>query len=49
MMDRKPVRNMVSSTPKNKFDKLVNLFGFIIRIKHFKLSQKAAVALSQIP
>jgi len=31
MMDRETVRNMQSSIPKNKFEKLVHLVGFIIR------------------
>jgi len=34
MMDRGNVRNMYSSIPKNKFEKLVYLVGFIIRIYH---------------
>ena len=34
MMDRKPVQNKKSSIPKNKFEKLVHLVGFIIRIYH---------------
>ena len=32
MTDRETVRNMQSSIPKNKFEKLVHLVGFIIRI-----------------
>ena len=32
MMDRDTVRNMLSPNPKNKFEKLVLLFGFIISI-----------------
>jgi hypothetical protein len=31
VMDRETVRNMWSSIPKNKFEKLVHLVGFIIR------------------
>jgi len=34
MMDRGTVRNMQSFIPKNKFEKLVHLIGFIIRIYH---------------
>jgi hypothetical protein len=34
MMDRGTVRNMKSFISKNKFEKLVHLFGFIIRICH---------------
>ena len=34
MTDRKPVQNMYSSIPKDKFEKLVHLVGFIIRIYH---------------
>jgi len=34
MMDRGTVRNMYSFIPKNKFEKLVHLVGFIIRIYH---------------
>jgi len=32
MMDRKPVRKYVEFYTKNKFEKLVHLVGFIIRI-----------------
>jgi hypothetical protein len=34
IMERKPVRNMWNSIPKNKFEKLVHLVGFIVRIYH---------------
>jgi hypothetical protein len=34
MMDRGNVRNMYSSIPKNKFEKLVYLVGFIIKMYH---------------
>jgi len=34
MMDRGTVRNMYNFIPKNKFEKLVHLVGFIIRIYH---------------
>jgi len=34
MMDRGTVRNMKSFIPKSKFEKLVHLVGFIIRIYH---------------
>ena len=34
MMDRDTVRNMYSHIPKNKFEKLVLLVGFITRIYH---------------
>ena len=34
MMDRKPVPKHVEFYSKNKFEKLVHLFGFIIRIYH---------------
>ena len=34
MMDRGTVRNMYSLVPKNKFDKLLHLGDFIIRIYH---------------
>ena len=34
MMERGTVRNMKSFIPKNKFEKLVHLFGFIIRKKY---------------
>jgi hypothetical protein len=34
MMDRGTVRNMYSFCSKNKFEKLVHLVGFIIRIYH---------------
>ena len=37
MMDRKPVRNMQSSIPKNKFENLVHLIGFRIRICHTEI------------
>jgi hypothetical protein len=33
MMERKPFRNMYSSIPKNKFEKLMHLVGFIIGIR----------------
>ena len=41
MMDRKSVRNM----SKNKFEKLVHLFGFIIRIYHDALSSECQSGL----
>jgi len=34
MMDRGTVRNMESFIPKNKFEKLMHLVSFIIRIYH---------------
>ena len=34
IMDRGTVQNMQSFIPKNKFEKLVHLVGFIIRIYH---------------
>ena len=34
MMDRGTFRNMQSFIPKNKFEKLAHLVGFIIRIYH---------------
>jgi len=34
MMDRGTARNMYSPIPKNKFEKLVHLVGFIMRIYH---------------
>jgi len=34
MMDRGIVRNMWSFISKNKFEKLVHLVGFIVRIYH---------------
>ena len=34
MMDKGTVRNIQSFIPKNKFEKLVHLVGFIIRIYH---------------
>ena len=34
-MDRGNVRNIQSFSPKNKFEKLVHLVGFIIRIPYF--------------
>jgi hypothetical protein len=34
MIDRQPVRNMYSFIPKNKYEKLVHLVAFIIRIYH---------------
>jgi len=36
MMDRGTVRNMQSFIPKNKFEKLVHLVGFIIRIQKIR-------------
>jgi len=37
MMDTETVRNMQSFIPKNKFEKLVHLVGYIIRRGNFKL------------
>ena len=31
MMDRETVRNMQSSIPKNKLEKLLHLVGFVVR------------------
>ena len=43
MMDRKPVRNMQSSIPKNKLEKLVHLVGFIIRMYHDARSSECQI------
>ena len=40
MMDRGTVQNMQSFIPKNKFEKLVHLVGFIVRIYHDARSQE---------
>ena len=37
MMDKETVRNMLSSIPKTKFEKLVHLVGFVIRIVYVKM------------
>jgi hypothetical protein len=42
MMDRKPVRN-IEFYSKNKFEKLVHLVGFIIRIYHDARSSECQI------
>ena len=48
MMERKPVRNMQISIPKNKFEKLVHLVGFIIRIYHDARSSECQRFIDQL-
>jgi len=43
MMDRKPVRNMLEFYSKYKFEKLVHLVGFIIRIYHDARSSECQI------
>jgi len=49
MMDRGTVRNMFSFISKNKFEKLMHLVGFIIRIYHDALSfERQKISLQRI-
>jgi len=43
MMDRQSVRNMQSSIPKKKSEKLVHLVGFVIRIYHYARSSECQI------
>jgi len=43
MMDRKPVAKHVESCSKNKFENLVHLVGFIVRIEHASCAVKNVV------
>jgi len=45
MMDRKSVRKHVEFYSKNKFEKLLHLFGFIIRIYHAARSSECQIWL----
>ena len=45
MMDRGTVRNMYSFISKNKFEKLVHLVGFIIRIYHDARSHEQQIRI----
>ena len=45
IMDRGTVRNIQSFVPKNKFEKLVHLVGFIIRIYHNARSPERQTSL----
>jgi len=45
MMDRGTVQNMDNFISKNKFEKLVHLVGFIIRIYHDSRSSECQIEL----
>ena len=50
MMDRGTVRNMQGFIPKNKYEKLVHLVGFILRIQgHFYTLLEKGIVLSSVP
>ena len=48
MMYRGTVRNMYSFIPKIKFEKLVHLFGFVIRIYHVARSPERQIQFSEL-
>ena len=48
VMDRDTVRNIQSPIPKNEFEKLVFLVGFIIRIYHDARSLECQIQLNVV-